>query len=1047
MKRKIFISIAVVIIVLATFFPVHLERSNFYNGLFQLGQGGYRITIGNLVGASDADYTCDGTDDNEQFQAALDALPTQGGQIFVVDVGNYTWADEETVTRAIDNVTIIGVGAGVNITGDGVTALFATGGDNWLFSNLRLDAGGLNMGSTSDWMKLHVIEGATYYPLQTDNINIMDHSSLHGVGGADTIFPADPDADKYLMWDDDPGQLSWEDGGGIGDMDKATYDTDDDGDIDTAAGGTEWDSSAATGVVTIVAGAWGTTDTGISNQFIMIVDDADAAASDIPYFTASGLAGYNEAEFKSAYNMEAGTDYQAYDAELAALAGLTSVSDKMIYFTGSGTAATSDFTAFARSILDDANEATFKATVNLEIGTDVLAQQTIGIADDNLLEVDGDPNSGEVAFFTANGLAGQSEVEFKATFNLEIGVDIQAWDDDLDDIAALTPTDGYIMVGDGTDWTARTITNGDIANSVGGAVVILTSPTEYHGLCVRLVPIGDGEEQLLIWREASQHGYDGDSVLKAANTYDLGVTLSNERTIYSEANCDTRNFAARQMDDGRIGIFAFRYDTSGSAWSDPVFIYSDDDGDTWDSDVLTSLPDLSEAYWMYRYPTSVGGDDDGGWILYADVVTNVIYWIATTDNGDNWSYGTALTAGAGEKPLEVSVARIRSEDKWIMVARPEDGYSGIGQASKSTDMKTWSAFTSIGQEIGKNPLQLYSFDDYIQIIAFSRGPDRFITGFPDGVVSQIANADDLWDDLTDWPGWELLSGGHYRTVGYSDINTIWGKPVMHFNIEPKYPDTSVCTVAVMGAFSPTISQGVFMQANIDGSRLSQDFGASSSRLLNYVPTPLSGYALFIADCAGGAFAGDIDAAGSGGLTATNVPYDGDSNEDFFNGLAAYDGSNYWGQLVLHNTDKGNSRKIVDVDTATDVIMTTSSTDDWADNDAITCQSQVNTTSGYVDIDLSDSVASTTAVLYFSVYFQNKVASNDDQNVMYVHPYESYDIGKQQTVRANLASMITQVPMIMSIVDQKMTIRVRTDGTGDFAIFFVVSGYYEYADTP
>lgn len=425
MKRKIFISIAVVVIILATFFPIHIQKGDFYNGIFQIGQGAYRITIGNLVGASDADYTCDGVDDNVQFQAALDALPSQGGQIFVVDVGNYTWADTTTVTRAIDNVTIIGVGTGVNITGDGVTALFAAGGDNWLFSNLRLDAGGLNMGATSDWMKLHVIEGATYYPLQTDNINIMDHSSLHGVGGADTIFPADPDADRFLMWDDDPGEFSWEEAGaGSGDMEKATYDTDDDGDIDTAAGGTEWDSSAATGVAYITAGAWGTRNTGISNTYIIIVDDADAALGDIPYFTANGLAGYNEAEFKSAYNMEAGTDYQAYDAELAALAGLTSAENKMIYFTGSGTADTSDFTVFARSILDDANEATFKATVNLEIGTDVLAQQTIGIADDNLLEVDGSPNDDEYARFTANGLEGRTEAEFKADFNLEIGTDI-----------------------------------------------------------------------------------------------------------------------------------------------------------------------------------------------------------------------------------------------------------------------------------------------------------------------------------------------------------------------------------------------------------------------------------------------------------------------------------------------------------------------------------------------------------------------------------------------------------------------------------------------
>ena len=35
------------------------------------------------------------------------------------------------------------------------------------------------------------------------------HASSHAVSGGDTIFPADPGADRYLIWDDDPGQLAW----------------------------------------------------------------------------------------------------------------------------------------------------------------------------------------------------------------------------------------------------------------------------------------------------------------------------------------------------------------------------------------------------------------------------------------------------------------------------------------------------------------------------------------------------------------------------------------------------------------------------------------------------------------------------------------------------------------------------------------------------------------------------------------------------------------------------------------------------------------------
>ena len=40
------------------------------------------------------------------------------------------------------------------------------------------------------------------------------HASEHAVAATDTIFPADPNADKYLMWDDNPGILTWADAGG-----------------------------------------------------------------------------------------------------------------------------------------------------------------------------------------------------------------------------------------------------------------------------------------------------------------------------------------------------------------------------------------------------------------------------------------------------------------------------------------------------------------------------------------------------------------------------------------------------------------------------------------------------------------------------------------------------------------------------------------------------------------------------------------------------------------------------------------------------------------
>jgi len=83
----------------------------------------------------------------------------------------------------------------------------------------------------------------------------------------------------------------------------------------------------------------------------------------------------DEANIKSYLNLEIGTDVQAYNLALNNLSAMGTGADKLIYSTGVDTFAESSLTEFGRSILDDANAGAVRTTLGVVIGTDVQAYE------------------------------------------------------------------------------------------------------------------------------------------------------------------------------------------------------------------------------------------------------------------------------------------------------------------------------------------------------------------------------------------------------------------------------------------------------------------------------------------------------------------------------------------------------------------------------------------------------------------------------------------------------------------------------------------------
>jgi len=161
---------------------------------------------------------------------------------------------------------------------------------------------------------------------------------------------------------------------------------------------------------------------------------------------------------RTSLGLTIGTDVQAYDAQLADIAGLTPTDSNFIVGDGSNFVLESGLTA--RTSLGCGSAATFDAGAN---SANQLVQLT---AAGKLPAVDGSlltnlPGGGDM--LSTNNLSDLANAGTARTnLGVAIGSDVQAHDAQLDDVAGLTPTDGNIIIGNGSNFitesgaTART---------------------------------------------------------------------------------------------------------------------------------------------------------------------------------------------------------------------------------------------------------------------------------------------------------------------------------------------------------------------------------------------------------------------------------------------------------------------------------------------------------------------------------------------------------------------------------------------------------------
>lgn len=317
---------------------------------------------------------------------------------------------------------------------------------------------------------------------------------------------------------------------------------------------------------------------------------------------------------------------------------------------------------------------------------------------------------------------------------------------EFDDAGALRS--GIVVVGNDNGTTKKfTVYDNGVGNPCGasGIKVVKFRSEGNLGYNAFILTTSDPNKLVFVARAAERHTNTlGDRII-AWDSYDCGQTLVNERVIHYDPAVTSRSNVAGNMGNNRLGVIMSQ--VNGGTYLDSKFLYSDDDGVTWTTITIPSIsPGIAHFFDgdIYPFPTSAGGDDTNGYIVYSYALGNVDVCY-TLDNGATWTWIDNVLPSSGSYIVsELTVVRVGTENKWLMYHRQASQGRTMG-VSMSTNMTTWSTLSSAGLVIGNNPPRAIYHNGRIWIYAVPR-ITREIEGYGSHILVASADAADVWDN-------------------------------------------------------------------------------------------------------------------------------------------------------------------------------------------------------------------------------------------------------------------------------------------------------------